>query len=146
MGVLDNILAIVLPKGKPKVGGTALTGTYLPLAPQLVLTLPLYRDHQNDIFDDRAAYDSRVLLKTLFKTDPDISAAVHGYLTLADTDFVAYARAIDGTIDPDASLQLQNIILRLTRQVDYSQGYQFKQSIHQLCADFRYMALLRGGI
>ena len=73
---LKSIVSVLLPKrSNPK--GTSLTPTFNPSSPDAVLTVPTYRDHLTDIFDTRSASDSRALIKQLFVSDPDMSAAVH---------------------------------------------------------------------
>jgi hypothetical protein len=146
MGLLDGLINVVVGKTRTKPGGTALTSTYNSQNPAQVLTLPVYREHLTDLFSSRQSEDSRTLLRELFRHDPDVSAAVHGYLTLSNTSLIVFAETVDGDVDEDASRKLHQLMLRLTRQVDYSQGFTLKQSIEQLCADLRYMLLLRGGV
>lgn len=146
MALFDGLLDILAWKKRPSQGGTANTPTYSPLTASRVLSTPQYLDHLSDIFTSRVASDSLTLMKSLFVNDPDVSSTVNGYLTLANTEMITYAIDINGQVDPQASLDLENLIKRLTRQVDYTQGFQFKQNIYQLNADLRYMLLLRGGI
>lgn len=145
-GFFDSLLNILPAKKKSPTGGFTQTPTFNPFSPDRPLALPAFQDHLTDIFTSRQSSDTRTLLKQLFRTDPDISAAVNGYLSLANTRMIVYAENIDGEIDPDVSQQLQKLLWRLTRQVDYTQGFQLKQSLEQLNADFRYMLLLRGGL
>ena len=146
MAFFDGLLNIIQPKKKSKVGGSTITTTYQPTNAAQKLAIPAYRDHLSDVFTTRTSSDSRALLKSLFRNDPDISSAVNGYLTMANTEMFAYAETVDGAIDPEVSKSLQAIIKRLTRQVDYTQGFQLKQSIYQLNENLRYMLMLRGGI
>lgn len=146
MALFDGILTVVGLKKKLPAGGTTITSTYSPTQSQQVLTAPSFASFREDIFTSRQANDSRTLMKSLFRHDPDVSSTVNGYLTLADTEIVMFAEDAEGKIDPDASAEMHAILKRLTRQVDYTLGFQLKQSIYQLCADMRYMLLLRGGI
>lgn len=146
MALFDGLLNIIAPKKKLPAGGSAITATYSPTQAQQVLTAPSFASFREDIFTTRQASDSRTLMKALFRQDPDVSSTVNGYLTLADTEIVMWAEDAEGAIDPVASLELQAILKRLTRQVDYTLGFQLKQSIYQTCADMRYMLLLRGGV
>lgn len=146
MALLDGILNIFGPKKKTQTGGSVFTPTYNPFTSDRPLTTPSFQDHLTDIFTLRQQSDTRTLLKQLFRTDPDVSSAVNGYLTLANTEVVAWAQDVNGGVDPAASADVQNILLRLTRQTDYTQGFQLKQSLSQMAADLRYMVLLRGGI
>lgn len=146
MALLDGLLNIIAPKKKTPNDGSLFTPTFNPQQTQRPLALPAFNDHLNDIFTLRQQSDTRTLLKQMFRSDPDVSSAVNGYLTLANTEIIAWAVDADGFIDPEASKDVQSIITRLTRQVDYTQGFQLKQSLYQLAADLRYMILLRGGI
>ncbi len=146
MGLLDSLLNILPSKKKAPTGGFTQTPTYNPFSSNLPLPLPNFQDHLNDIFTTRQQSDTRTLLKQLFRTDPDISSAVNGYLALSNTKMIVYAEDIDGNIDPEASQSLSQVIWRITRQVDYTQGFQLKQSVEQINADMRYMLLLRGGL
>ncbi|MDH7796419.1 MULTISPECIES: hypothetical protein [unclassified Beijerinckia] len=144
--MLDGLLNIILPKKKAPNGGVSNTPTFQPDQKDQVLTVPQYRDHLTDLFTSRQANNSQDLLKALFRQDPDVSATVNGYLTLANTEMVMWATDAQGAVDRDASNALATLVTRLTRQVDYTLGFQLKQSIYQLNADLRYMLLLRGGI
>lgn len=146
MGFFDSFLKIVSNNKRVKPDGAGITPTHSLTSPNNVLTAPLYREHLTDIFDSRQADSSLTLLQQLFRQDPDVSAAVHGYLTLANTDPIIYAKTLDGEIDKEATKDLHKAILLLTRQVDYTQKFQFKHSLDQLCQDLRYMALLRGAV
>lgn len=146
MGILDSALKLILPKQRAKPDGVGVTPTANVASPNTVLALPQYRDHLTDIFNSRQADDSRSLLQSLFRNDPDVSATVHGYLTLANTIPIIFARDLDGQIDKEATKDLHKAVLMLTRQVDYTQKFQFKHSLEQVCQDLRYMGLLRGAI
>lgn len=143
MAGLSNLLAIVAPK-KFKKGGIAATGTFNPAQANQVLTLPQYRDHLDDIFDTRAASDSRALMQQLFKFDPDVSATVNSYLTLANTEPLIVARDLDDIIDRDATKAAMQVVKRLTHTFDYTMGFQLKSSLEILCEQLRYVALMRG--
>lgn len=142
----DFLTAIIPAKKKAKTGGTASTPTYNPQQSDRILTVPQYRDHLTDIFASRTADDSRTLLQNLFKFDPDVSAALNGYLTMANTDFITLARDLDGNIDRDATKSLMLAIEKMSRPTDYSLGFQLKKTMRSLTEEFRYMLLLRGGI
>lgn len=146
MALLDGLLKILPGKKTPKPGGTASTSTFRPTQKDQVLTAPQYTEFRTDLFNSRLSQNSQTLLNTLFVHDPDISAALNGYLTLANTAPTILAHTIDGMLDLEASRDAHAILLRLTSQVDYTQGFQFKQSFPQLCADLRYLLLLRGAI
>ena len=143
---LDALLSIFSPKKRSKPGGQSYTQTYNPQNPDQVLTIPQYRDHLNDIFDSRQADDSRQLIKFLFQHDPDFSATVNSYLTLANTEMSVIVRDLEGEIDREATKDLLKAISTLTRPTDHTLGFQLKPDLSQICEEMRYMLLLRGTI
>lgn len=144
--MIGNLLSIVLPKKKANPGGRSVSGTYNPQNPNQVLSTPQYTDHLIDVSDTRLADDSRSLVKHLFVHDPDMSAAVSSYLTLANTPITIIVRDLDGEIDREATRELVKALAHITRQVDYSEGFQIKPDLYQITSDLRYMLLLRGAI
>lgn len=144
--LLDTFFQLVAPKKKTKVGGASSTPTYDPNSSDGVITIPAYRDHLTDIFTSRQASDSRDLMKSLFRHDPDVSAALNAYLTMADTKPMFVARDIDGNIDRDATKQIESALTAITKQTDYTLGFQLKHGLSTLFEQLRYMLLLRGAI
>jgi hypothetical protein len=144
-GLGSAILSIIAPKSKAKSGGVSATGTYNPQQSQNVLTAPNYQDHLTDIFSSRQADDARTLIMSLLVHDPDMSAAVHGYLTMANTKMVTLVRDLDGQIDAEATKALMQRIKFMTAPTDYTKGFQMKQTVEQWCEEIRYMILARGG-
>lgn len=144
--LLGSALQIVLPKGKPAEAGTAVTNTYNASAVDQVLGAPDYRSHLKNLFDTRQAENSQDLMRELFKQDPDVSAAVFAYLTVADTQPVFLVKTPDGQLDPAGQQTLQNLLTVLTTRMDYSTGFLRKPSMRAICEELRYMLLLRGGI
>lgn len=138
-------IAVILPRAKSSTG-TALAPTYNPASPQTLLTLPAYRDHLTDIFDTRAANDSRALLQLLFVQDPDMSAAVNAFLTMADTEMMCLVKDQQGQLDNEGQNLLNSAVLSLTTRNDYSKGFAVSQSLTAMNEAFRYMLLLRGSI
>lgn len=145
-GPLSSLLAIVPFTKKVKAGGTGNTGTFTPNSSDRVLTVPVYQEHLTDIFSSRGSDDSRTLLKSLFKQDPDVSATVNSYLTLANTQPKVIVRDLEGEIDRQATRDLMKAIKMLTVPTDYTQGFQMKPDLGTICEELRYMLLLRGGI
>lgn len=145
-GLGSKLLQIIAPKKSAKKGGVSITPTYNTQAPQNVLTLPQYNDHLTDIYSSRQADDSRTLLASLFRNDPDVSAAVFTYLTMANTEPLIVVRDMDDNIDRDATKQLHQLIKMMTRPTDYTQGFQLKKTLASWCEEMRYMVLLRGAI
>lgn len=140
-----KLLSIVAPKKVVKKGGVAATGTYQPSQSQNVLTAPTYQDHLTDIFSSRTADDARTLMVTLFEQDPDVSAAVSAYLTMANTTPIILVRDMEGQIDAEATKTLMQKLKFMTVPTDYTKGFQMKQTLEQWCEEIRYMILLRGG-
>lgn len=141
----SKVLAIVLPKrSNPK--GLSTTATFNPSNTENILTAPTYRDHLSDIFTQRTSLDERALLKALFKTDPDVSASVHAFLTVADTKPVFLVKDANEQIDPNGQKILMQVLVALTTRSDYSKGFKIIQSMSSITEAFRYMLLLRGGI
>ena len=143
----NGVLDIILPKrsGNPK--GTGYTATYNPNNAASPISVPQYREHQTDIFESRGANDSRTLLKDLFKHDPDVSAAVNSYLTVASSAkpwWIVYDQ--DGQIDREGHKQLELLFAALFDKNDYSLGYQLKPDMSSMFNELRYMALLRGAV
>lgn len=143
---LGNLIQFLNPKAKSAAGGRSHTPTFRSQQTTQVLSFPAYREHLTDIFASRQADDSRDLMQFLFKNDPDVSAAVFSYLTMANTQIRIYARGVDGAIDREATKALDLILLKLTRPMDYTKGFQLRPNLSRICEELRYMLLLRGTI
>jgi hypothetical protein len=141
----SKALAILLPSRTPPKG-VAVTSTFSPSNAASVLSAPTYRDHLTDIFTQRTALDSRSLLKELFKNDPDMSASVHAFLTVADTKPVFLVKDADGQIDRAGQKLLEQVLTAFTTRSDYSKGFKVVNSLTSVTEAFRYMMLLRGAI
>lgn len=144
--MLDALAKIIVPKKRAKPGGQSYTNTYNAQNPQQVLSTPQYRDHLTDIFDTRQADDSRALIKFMFQHDSDMSAAVGAYLTMANTPMTILVRDMEGEIDREATKDLLKGLTVLTRQIDYTLGFQLKPDLNEICEELRYMLLMRGAI
>jgi hypothetical protein len=138
-------LALILPK-KSNPKGTAVTSTFSPSNTQNVLSAPTYRDHLTDIFTQRVSLDSRSLLKELFKNDPDMSASVAAFLTVADTTPIMLVKDANGQIDRQGQQVLQQVLTAFTTRSDYSKGFKVIPSLRSVTEDCRYMLLLRGAV
>lgn len=141
----NKLFSFILPTKKAKAGGTSVTDTY-KAGNNEVLSAPNYYEHLSDIYTSRHSSNSQQLLKDLFKTDPDCSAAVNAYLTMSDTDLTYIVRDANGELSQDGTRQLFSIIDLITRRQDYTLGYQYKSSLNELRANLKYMLLLRGSI
>lgn len=137
-----NPIKLVLPKGKVK-GGRTFTPTYNPT--NAVLRAPTYRDHLVDLYNSRMSNDSRDLLNAAVSHDPDVSAAVHAYLTIAGSaELLVYAYDDKGVMDADGIMLGKQLLEQLTTVSDYSLGFSSKPALSALCGDLRYWMLLRG--
>lgn len=138
-----NPIKLILPKGKGTKGGKSFTPTYNPAQP--VLRLPTYREHLQDLFNSRLTTDSRDLLNAATRHDPDVSAAVHAYLTIAGSaDLVIYGFDANGQLDVEGIKLGRQILEMITIVSDYSVGYSNKPLLAALCESLRYFMLLRG--
>lgn len=142
----SKLLAIVPFKKKARAGGLTNTSSFNPQNPSQVLTLPQYREHLDDIFTSRQADNSQTVMRNLMQHDPDVSGAVNGYLTLADTQMVSWVETIDGEVDEDKSRELQQLITKLSFQTDYTLGFQLRQGIYRQAEELRYMLIMRGAL
>lgn len=140
-----SVLKVLLPK-RSNPAGVAFTNSYNPTSTENTLSLPAYRDHLTDVFTSRSSDDSRVLMKSLFVHDPDVSAAVNAFLTVANTDPVFVARDVNGLIDREAQKTLNSLLMALTTRFDYSKGFDWRPNIRQICENMRYMVLMRGAL
>jgi hypothetical protein len=143
---IDRLFAdVAVIKKMPKASVSA-TPTYNPANTQAVLTAPTYREHLSSLTDTRLNQSSQALLQQMFKQNPDASAAVGAYQTLADTPLTMVVRNAQGQIDPAATAQLPPLIRALTFPTDYSAGFTAKPSLATLCQEMRYMVMLRGAL
>jgi hypothetical protein len=142
-GILDGLGAVLLPKGKGVKGGRGYTPTYNSRDP--VIRTPLYREHLTDIYSSRTANDARTLMASLVNGDPDVSAAINAFLTVAGSvDPVIYAYDEKDEIDVDGIAMGQQLLALLTTTNDYTLGYSHKPTVDALVTDCRYMLMLRG--
>ncbi len=141
MAALDSIIKYILPKKKPKAGGTTQTATFNPSG---IVTIPRYREHLTNISDSRLSQNSRDLMAYLIKYDPDVSAALHAYLTISNVEPVAFAKDPEGNLSADGQTVLNSVLYAITRQWDYSLGFQLKRSLNDILDELKYSVLLRG--
>lgn len=85
-------------------------------------------------------------MQLLARDDPDVSAAFNAYLTISNTDMQIYAYDPKGNLDPKGMNLAQQVILSITKENDYTQGFQIKPSLKTICENMRYLMLLRGGV
>jgi len=142
--ILNGLGAVLLPKGKGVKGGKGAPPGFVKSQP--VMTAPTYRDHTVDLYQTRTANDSRTLMATLANMDPDVSAAIHAFLSVAGSvDPIVYAYNEKDEIDVDGIAMGQQLIALLTTTNDYTIGFSNKPTLDAMCSDHRYLCLLRGG-
>ncbi len=143
---VKGALAVILPKSKAKPDGTSITSTYNPTNTGNVISLPTYRDHLTDIFSSRTSLDSRALIKSLMVNDPDMSATVNAFLTVADTRPIMLVKDLNGQLDPAGQQLLNQIIMNLTTRMDYqTQGFKIVKALNHITEEMRYI-ILAGGV
>lgn len=137
-----------LAKGIKKVGAKVVSFArdFNPNIQTGLITVPTRRDHLNDLLTNRQGQSSAQIMESLFRQDPDVSAAVGAYLTLADTPVHFLVKDVNDQIDPNATQQVMQIVRALTTVTDYSQGFTFKRDLRGLCQELRTMLMLRGVI
>lgn len=145
-GTLNKITQLILPKKKANPAGTAYTSTFNPTATTTVLSAPTFRSHLTDIFTTRVSSDSRALMKDLVKFDPDVSATIHAFLTVANTTPRFYVYDENDVLDQVGQQTLHSLLGNLTRRSDYSTNFDFTKSFREISEDFRYTILLRGAV
>lgn len=142
---VKGALAVILPKAKSKPDGVSSTPTYNPSNSANVLSAPTYRDHLTDIFATRTSLDSRALIKSLLVNDPDMSATLGAYLTVADTQPIMLVKDVNGQLDPAGQLTLSQILMNLTTRMDYqSQGFKIVKALNHITEEMRYIILANG--
>ncbi|HQT78096.1 MAG TPA: hypothetical protein PLD10_13660 [Rhodopila sp.] len=141
---LASLVKFVSPRRKSAAQGVASPPPFNPAAPSFRQVSPIYRDHLIDIGDWSRIGDSMQLMELLASADPDTSAAVHAYLTLADQKPQVIIKDINGEYHEEAYRLWDQMVAKLTRRLDLSQGYQERPSLRILAEQFRYMLLLRG--
>ena len=141
-----SLLSVILPKKRGNGKGVSYTNTFDPNAQGGTVTAPDYRDHLTDIFTTRASDNSGDLLRNLFKTDPDVSAALSAYLTVADTEPVVVVRDALGVPSQDGHEVFQQLLMKLNTRFDYTKGFDSRRTLRATIENFRHMLLLRGSI
>lgn len=86
-----------------------------------------------DILDYRTGADSRQVIRDFTRADPNLSAAVTSYIRVGITSgYTAIARNLDGTVNPEATAALAQVIARMNVLNDYTIGFDDGRSIRSL--------------
>lgn len=119
------------PKKLPKV--QTATAPYLKTAkPSETNVLPLTdrRLANKDTLEYRNGADTRSIIRDFAAASPDISAAVNAALRTAITDsWTAVAYNMDGTVNPEGTALLQQIIASMNFLSAYDLGYADRNSL-----------------
>ena len=143
---LSDLLGFILPKKKANPQGAAATGTFNPTQAGQPLSAPAYQDHIADILTNRQQQTSQQLIQDFMKFDPDVSAAVNAYLTVANQKIKAIVYDQNGELDEAGQKQLGQLLQYMTGRNDYSLGFQINQSMYATASDMRYMLMMRGAV
>ena len=146
MAALTSLTSILVPKKKANPKGVSVTNTYKPGSENTVLSQPGFVDHMTDIFTSRAQEDSRKLIYDLCKYDPDVSATLHAYLTVARTEPRFYVYNENGELDPSGQEQFELIKRAFAGRLDYTTGFEFTKSVMEIADGLKYMVMARGGV
>jgi hypothetical protein len=100
-------------------------------------TSPLTRTDRllanKNILDYRASADSRDTIRDFRRASPDLAAAVTAYVRTGITSgYTAIARNMDGTINPEGTNVLQQVLARMNIMNDYTIGFDDSLSIRSL--------------
>lgn len=145
-GTINSLLTKVLPPKRGNPTGVSVTPTYNASSPNAVLTAPTYREHQTDLLTARNNSDSRTLIRDLLRTDPDMSASLNAFLTVADTQPVFLVRNLDKSLDEAGQDLLNQILTLMFVRNDYTKGFKMPTSVASLSENMRYSVLASGGI
>ena len=86
-----------------------------------------------DILDYRSGGDSRQVIRDFTRSDPNLSAAVTSYIRTGITSgYTAIARNLDGTVNPEGTSALAQILAVMNVLNDYTVGYDDSHSIRSL--------------
>lgn len=86
-----------------------------------------------DILDYRLGNDSRQIIRDFTRSDPNLSAAVTSYIRTGITSgYTAIARNLDGTVNPEGTSALAQVITRMNVLNDYTIGYDDGRSLRSI--------------
>lgn len=84
-----------------------------------------------DLLTLRNGGTTKATIHDLAAVSPDLSAALWAYIRMVVTrNFMAVARNLDGTTNPEATDALQQLIARFNYLTDYTDGFSAISSIH----------------
>jgi hypothetical protein len=137
-------LNVTLPKGK--ITSKASTPTFDAAQAGKALASYATTSHLRTLYDTRISTSDVDLVQQLMRLDPDVSAAVNAYLTVANTEMRINVVDLNGQIDRAGYKLINQVILGLTSTIDYSLGFSMSKSFKARNTSLRFMILLRGAI
>ncbi len=100
-----------------------------------------------DISRISRAQGSREILRELAHSSPDLSSAMFSYTRTAVTrSYTAIARNLDGTIHPEATRLVQQLLTRFDLLPDYTEGYAGTGSIRAIAESWSKELYIYGAI
>jgi hypothetical protein len=112
-----------------------------------VLTRADRRLATTDLKTFQTGATTRVVMRNLAASAPDLSATVNAYLRAAITDrYVAVAKNLDGTFNREATALLQQLLTRFDVLHDYKDGFSGISSLRSNSESLGREALLYGGM
>ena len=110
--------------------------SYLTIAKPSTLTPLLRKDRalaNKDLLDYRAGSDTRQIIRDFTRSDPNLSAAVTSYIRVGVTSgYTAIARNLDGTVNPEGTSAVAQVLSRMNFLNDYTIGFDDGRSIRSL--------------
>lgn len=86
-----------------------------------------------DLLTLRNGVTTKATIRALSKVSPDLSASVWAYQRMVVTrNFSAVARNLDGTLNPEATGLVQQLLSRFNYLTDYTDGFNGMSSVHAL--------------
>lgn len=136
------------PKGVKK--GQQVLPSYLRTAkpnPKTALAFNDPRLMNSDITTLRTGASTRDVIRDFVRASPDLSAAVTSYIRTGVTDgWTAVAKNLDGTVNPDATELLAQIITRMNVLNDYTIGFDDSPSLRSLAETWAKEMMQYGGM
>lgn len=134
---------------KAKRGQVVLPSFMTTSKPNPKTALPLNdpRLINTDITQLRTAGTTREQIAAFVRSSPDLSAALTAYIRTGVTGgYIGIAKNMDGTVSPDGTAALAQILTRMDTVNDYTIGYDDSPSIRALSESWAVELLTYGGM
>lgn len=124
------------PASPPKVkSGSVAIPSYLSSAKPAATALPKTdrRLASTDTTSFRTGVDTKSIIRDFCAASPEMSSALFSYIRVGITNgYMAVAKNMDGTANPEATALLQQIIARMDVLPDYSEGFSGTWSLRSI--------------